>query len=341
MTKRAFSRAMAIALFVILGIDAKAQDNQRAVFNLIGKHAGQFSSKVDRLEKVNPDAKALVTLLVKDITALQKALEGKSPPKEYFASLWVDAEVLSRINLDKPVAKDGRRLRTVVADLNLKLYNIRTSKKMPFALTWAAGVPKKPVGKAEVFESLKANLGEVGKNIRRFSDVDKKASELLKQAQRDVASLENKSADYKLSSMYLLSLGYDSQLFALAANRKTPPVVASAYFHSGVRDIQIKVHSAQKKRKSPFDDVKTNVATIDPNNNKPAGGYEVWYSPEGLVNNPIFHKRFQKFSTPTTKDLPSGDYCMWTQKKGRRGPLDEIDVVDNGKGECPVDLWIP
>jgi hypothetical protein len=32
---------------------------------------------------------------------------------------------------------------------------------------------------------------------------------------------------------------------------------------------------------------------------------------------------------------------MWTKKQLKEGEEAEVDVKDNGKGHCPVDLWIP
>ncbi len=127
--------------------------------------------------------------------------------------------------------------------------------------------------------------------------------------------------------------------------KETPPLVAAVYLREAAEDLHVKAESSRTgdvKKRTPFSEVQTKVETKDlADHGKPKKGYEVWYIPRGLFGDPRHKKRFKRFSTPSVENRVPGCYEMWTKKDKREGEEAEIDVKDNGKGLCPVDLWIP
>jgi hypothetical protein len=339
MNRHSFALSLSLIFLALLDGHSQQPSDATTVFKVITEKATLFKSKPELLSHVSPDVLALVNLLEKDSLALWK-LAPKEFPDDFLESLQSDADQLSQIDVKNPTPKDARRLRMVVADLHLKVHNARVNKEKPFSITWAEGAPTKAPVQSEVFKTLAANLEKLSGALINFSDIDKEASNLISTVKSDFAVLERFNADNKGSEAYLLGLACDAYLFLLASKKETLPVVASAYFHFGAYDIHVKAVSAQAK-KSPFDDVKAKVETVSRVAKKPAAGFEVWYSPAGLANNPTLHKRFREFSTPTIQSMPAGTYRMWTRERSTKGSSDEIDVVDGGDGECRINLWTP
>jgi hypothetical protein len=300
------------------------------------------------LAAVNDRASVWLNLLAADVPVIREAAEEVRLPASYIESLRRDASLLSKVTLaePKPTAKDFERLRLSVASLHLKAHNIKREKERPFVLTWAAGLPKKAKMKGEVFSTLQESLRRLESRVPQLTNMDGTVRETLATAINDCVQLRKLSdkEGVNLSEPYLLSLTQDAHLLTLAAADGTPVPVAFVYFQSAADDLHVKAESARAGavgKKTPFDEVKTIVETKDRPRNQPQGGFEVWYVPKGLAGDPAQHKRFKQFSTPAVEERVPGCYEMWTKKGDAFGQQDEIDVKDNGKGECTVHLWIP
>jgi hypothetical protein len=318
-------------------------DEQPPVKALVAQ--GERLAEQERaLEKVSPKAPALLKLLRQDLKTLAtKTGETKLPP-EFVFSLRRDGALLARVNTEKPTPKDIGKLRRAVASIDLKVHNLE-KREGKFTLTWAEGLPKEPGGQRAVFGSLNTNLDNTEERVKSFVEFDEDAISLFEGARRDIRTLTELGNKHDVPAPYLLSLAQDAHLLALAGSAKTPTIVAAVYFRGSAEDLHVKAESSQSgaaNKKSPFQEVKTRVETKDPDDdNKPKKGYEVWYVPKGLANSSRYYRRFKEFSTPSVEGRVPGCYEMWTRKQAKEGEEAEIDVKDDGKGECPVDLWIP
>jgi hypothetical protein len=293
----------------------------------------------DNIVKSSPDAPKLVDLLKDDVFALMGLLGEKELPIHYQQSLQRDAELLGRVNTEKPTENDVSRLRHVAASVHLK----RTLAKEPktrFDIKWAEGAPVKEARKQEVvLESLASRSRELETRLREITPYFGKAAMVFRQLQDDVKLLRIKGGDGKMPEDYLLSVEQDSHLLSLAAKDTTPPVVAAVYFEDAAEDLHVKARAAEAMKKSPFDGVETSIETLDPKLEKPVSGYEVYFVLKGLAGNPMYYRRYPQPSTPVVESRVPAVYVMWTKKMDMKGQEDDIAVVDTGKGKFMASLW--
>ena len=331
-----------LTVFAVAAPSLRA-DEPSAVKELLAQ-GKRLTGQAETLSKVSPKALTLLRLLQQDLKTLEAQIKEMKPPDYFMYSLRRDRALLAHINTEKPTARDIGKLRRALASIDLKVHNLE-KREGKFNLTWAEGLPKEPGPQKDVFTSLSANLDKIKPKLKAFVEFDEHAMPLFDQAGRDIRALNELGDKHVVPAPYLLSLAEDAHLLALASSAKTPPVVAAVYFRESAEDLHVKAESSKSSagnKKSPFQEVKTRVETKDPDDeNKPKKGYEVWYVPKGLANDVRYYRRFKQFSTPSVEGRVPGCYEMWTRKQMKKGEEAEVDVKDDGKGECPVDLWIP
>jgi hypothetical protein len=333
---------LALTVFVLCGPLLAAADEHPAVKALMAQ-GERLTRREDALAKASPKAAVLLRLLERDVRTLGARIRETPPPQEFVFSLRRDTSLLVRVNTETPTPKDIARLRRALASIDLKVHNLQ-KREGKFVLTWAEGLLREPGRQKAVFESLASNLDKVKVRVRAFEEFDDDVRPLFEGAQQDLRYLTELSNKHDVPGAYLLSLTEDAHLLALASKEQTPTLVAAVYFRDSAEDLHVKAASshAGQKKKSPFQEVETRVETRDPDDdNKPKKGYEVWYVPKGLANDRRYWRRFRPFSTPAVENRVPGCYEMWTKKQMKEGEEAEVDVKDDGKGLCPVDLWIP
>ncbi len=88
----------------------------------------------------------------------------------------------------------------------------------------------------------------------------------------------------------------------------------------------------------------TVVVLTKDNAGQPVDNLEVWFGAPGYITDKSKHKRFERWSTPTWRDLIPVRWLLWTQNpedSRRRGPVTPLDLSDVRKKAEIVDLQAP
>ena len=100
-------------------------------------------------------------------------------------------------------------------------------------------------------------------------------------------------------------------------------------------DVQIKRGQAEARTEAPFDLITIVVKTWK--NDVEVNRFKVWFVNMRNKDNEAKYQSFDKFSSPTSKDLPPGNYLMWTTGNGRVGER-QPKTFGDGKATIETDL---
>ena len=70
-------------------------------------------------------------------------------------------------------------------------------------------------------------------------------------------------------------------------------------------------------------------------------GCEVWFVPRGLLDYKDRYSRFDRVSSPTSAELPPGNYLIWTHTTAGDGRKISISVGAQGENEQDIDIPAP
>lgn len=77
-------------------------------------------------------------------------------------------------------------------------------------------------------------------------------------------------------------------------------------------ELNVKLTYSQTLKGEPAGLISVIVQTLK--DDQEIGGYEVWYVTKGWADSKDHYQRFDTLSSPAIKDLPPGNYFIWTQK---------------------------
>ena len=103
-------------------------------------------------------------------------------------------------------------------------------------------------------------------------------------------------------------------------------------------ELRIKILFSQSMKGGGFADIEVVVDTKK--SGEPISGYEVWYVPKGWRGNEEHYERFDNLSTPAVKQLPPGNYFIWTKKGGYQSDYSPFSFGFDEQTKRRIDLEV-
>lgn len=147
------------------------------------------------------------------------------------------------------------------------------------------------------------------------------------------------STKIEYSEPFLISLVYDTEAFEdFVSFFEKERIPLSSYFSvlDASWDLEMK---ARVVKASNTDRVEVTVNTIS-QQGREVHHCIVWYVPF-FKDDDLHRRRFDKFSTPTTDNVPAGNWKIWTEKSGKTGPKTPFYCGDDGHDKREIDILAP
>jgi hypothetical protein len=166
------------------------------------------------------------------------------------------------------------------------------------------------------------------------------ALDLLRQSQADNLYLHSLSTRMRVPVEYSESIRQQNSLllYNLGAGGPLTPQALDRV-KAVALDFHTKALHARKTEAAAFRPVAVKVRTY--RGGKEANGYEVWYVAAGYCDDASHFQRFGRFSSPTSKMLISGSYCVWAKMPNGATGQPEVFGIGHGTPAEELDLNAP
>ena len=159
------------------------------------------------------------------------------------------------------------------------------------------------------------------------ADSQDNAAKVLEGIRSDTRELERLSQTYTIPPEYLLQLSADAwQVRRYRKNRGLPDEL----LQSAARDLRDKRLYASKNPMNPFGSVLVKVATRNGHGDE-VPGLEVRYCLKGIRPYRDRQHSFERWSSPTAKQLPPGNYLIWVRRPDYMLWRDRSEATEVGK----------